>query len=766
MWAMFRRKGFAAAAMAASFALTACADRMGKPPEPGPSATELAAHVRDPVPPVVAAAPQPGVPAQSAAATSGAAPANTVPANAAPSDAVPAAAAPATVAPASAATADVAPDAPSAEIVRGTGHLVGHTPPHAAETTVGEDGGITLNFINADVRDVAKAVFGDFLNVNYTIGAGVQGAITVQTSKPLSRAEVLPVFEQILRMNGLAIVKNGSIYKLVLSADAPREVTAPASTAAPTGPAEAGYGSQIVPLKYVAAAEMQRLLDGMAPAQAIVHADTGRNLLIVQGTQQERSAIVDEIALFDVDWLAGMSFGMFTPKYTDAKGLARELGQILGGAGGPLGSIVKLIPIERLNTVLVISPQPGYLDQVQRWITRLDRPGVGSDRRIFIYAVQNGRARDLAVTLKKILYGGGKDSGGGDSDSGGDSGDAPAPTTAPAAPVMPSIGGGAPAAAPASAPAPGGTSGLVTDSDTSAPPPGGATITADETNNAVVIYGTAQEYVTIENALRQLDAAPLQVLLEAAIAEVTLTNDLQYGVQYFYQPNASNTLALSSTPSINIAQAFPGFSYMFSQGTNIRVVLNTLASVTHVEVISSPEVLVLNNHTATLQVGDQVPIATSQAVSVVGGESPIVNSIDYRSTGIILKVTPRVNQGGMVTMEISQEVSDVASTNTSSLDSPTITQRKIDSTVAVQDNETIALGGLIKSTKTNGSSGLPFLSDIPVVGGLFGTQTHNLDRTELIVLITPHVIDNLQKARAVTDELRRKLPSLQTLLQK
>ncbi len=723
---MKRRMSVAAAALAVSLALAACSGDFTDPLETGPSAAELASHAHDPAPPPAPVADKDAAAPPTAAATA----------------------------------SSTIPEPPPPEIIRGTGHLVGHSVPHVSESSVGEDGGITLNFINADVRDVAKAVFGDFLGVNYTLGAGVQGTITVQTSKPVPRGEVLGVFEQILRMNGLAIVQNSGVYKVVLSADAPREVTAPASTN--SGTAEAGYGSQIVPLHYVAAAEMQRLLEGMQPAQAIVHADTGRNLLIIQGTQAERAAIVDEIALFDVDWLAGMSFGLFTPKYTDAKGLARELNQILGGVGGPLAGIVKLIPIERLNTVLVISPQPRYLDQMQRWIARLDRPGVGSDRRIFVYAVQNGRASDLAGTLKKVLYGG---NGGSATSATGGTGDTGDTTDHTAPPTPPGAGPGAPPAS-GTPPIPGGNSSLVNDSDNSGAPAGAATITADETNNAVVIYGTPQEYQTIEAALRQLDAAPLQVLLEAAIAEVTLTNNLQYGVQYFYQPSDKHTFGLSNSDSINIGQVFPGFSYMFSEGTNIRVVLNTLAQVTHVEVISSPEILVLNNHTATLQVGDQVPIATSQAVSVIGNSSPIVNTIEYRATGVILKVTPRVNQGGMVTMEISQEVSDVASTNTSTLDSPTITQRKIDSTIAVQDNETIALGGLIKDSKTRGSSGLPYLSELPVVGGLFGTKNNKVDRTELIVLITPHVIDNLQKARAVTEELRRKLPAIQTLLEK
>jgi general secretion pathway protein D len=505
---------------------------------------------------------------------------------------------------------------------------------------------------------------------------------------------------------------------------------------------------------------MQRLLEPMQPAQAVVHADTGRNLIIVQGTQQERQAIVEEIELFDVDWLAGMSFGLFTPKYTDARGLTKELNQVLGGVGGPLNGIVKLVPIERLNTVLVISPQPRYLDQIQRWITRLDRPGIGSDRRIFVYAVQNGRAGDLAGVIKKVLYGGGrdndKDSGGGDSGDSGDAADHPPPPPS-------ASGGAAPPAAPSQ---PANNNSNVSDADSASAPPGAPSITADDTNNAIVIYGTPQDYATIESALRQLDVAPLQVLLEAAIAEVTLTNDLKYGVQYFYQPSDKHQFVLSNSDSTNISSLLPGFSYVFSQGTNIKIILDTLAKVTRVDVVSSPEVLVLNNHTATLTVGDQVPIATSQAVSVVAGQAPIVNTIEYHNTGVILKVTPRVNQGGMVLMDISQEVSDVSNTTTSTLDSPTITQRKIESTIAIQDNETIALGGLIKNSKTRGTTGLPYLSEIPVVGGLFGTKDNKIDRTELIVLITPHVVDNLQKARAVTEELRRKLPSLQTLLQK
>ncbi|HXL99168.1 MAG TPA: type II secretion system secretin GspD, partial [Rhizomicrobium sp.] len=657
------------------------------------------------------------------------------------------------------------------EIIPGSGNFVGAGPPrHVVSTAVSDDGGITLNFVNADVRDVAKAVLGDFLGLNYTIGAGVQGTVTMQTSRPVGRTEVLPVLEQSLRLNGLALVKTGDIYKVVPLTDAPRQSGTITTAGSRHAHGEPGFGIEVVPLRFVSAVEMQHLIEPLVPSQAIVHADTARNFLIIEGTEDERAAIVDEVGVFDVDWLSGMSFALFAPKYTDARGLAKELDEILGGAGSPLAGVVRLVPIERLNSVLAISTQPRYLQQLQHWVDRLDRPGEGTDRRIYVYAVQYGRAADIAEVLTHVLFGGATPSPGTKSGAGSS-------TSAPAGegfslstmgePAPGSPGTGSPTATPG-----GGASdssepllskSLEEAASETAGTTGNATITADPTNNSLVIYGTSQQYAVIESALHQLDIVPLQVLLEASIAEVTLTHDLQYGVQYFYNPgNKQNTITLSNA-GFPLAQAFPGFSYMFTQGTNIQIILNALSTVTHVEVISSPEVMVLNNHTATLQVGDQVPIATATAVGVTTPDSPIVNSIEYHDTGVILKVTPGVNQGGMVTMDISQEVSNVAADSTSTLGSPTFAQRKIESTISIQDGETIALGGLISDSKTFGNSGLPFLSEIPVVGGLFGSKNDDHDRTELMVLITPHVIDDLQRARSVTDELRHKMPSVEPL---
>lgn len=637
------------------------------------------------------------------------------------------------------------------EMYPGTGSFVHPAPAHREpRTTVGEQGDITLNFINTDVKDVAKAVLGDYLKLNYEIGANVQGTVTIQTSQPLSRAQVLPVLEQALRLNGMAVVENRGIYKVVPMSDAQNvaRVTAPGRQNA-----NIGYGIDIVPVHYVGAAEMAKLLEPIAPTAGIVHVDAARNVLIIEGTAEERQTLRDDVALFDADWLKGMSFAIFTPNYTDAEELTKELNQVLGGLNSPVAGLMQLVPIQRLNAVLAISAQPKYLEQLRAWVNRLDRPGQGSDKRIYVYNVQNGRASDLAGTLGKLLFGSsGNTAGRSNRDT---STSSQSPSTATDKSASPLTGSGS-AATTAEAVSVSGTAAGI----------GSLSITADETNNALAILATPQQYGVLEAALRKLDASPLQVLLEAAIVEVTLTNDIKYGVQYFFQPDSQNQIVLTDSASASVVPALPGFSYLFSNGSNIRVVLDALQAVTHIEVVSSPEVMVLNNQTANLEVGDRVPIVTAQAVATENTNAPIVNSVEYEDTGVILKVTPRVNRGGMVMMDIDQEVSQVTTTTSSTIQSPTIQQRKISSSVAVQDGETIALGGLISDSRDQSRTGIPYLEEIPVLGNLFRDTGNKVTRTELMVLITPHVVDDVKKARKVTDELRHKLPQVQAVLER
>ena len=631
------------------------------------------------------------------------------------------------------------------EIFPGTGRVLGKPAPRKPQRD--EQPTIALNFVNSDIRDVAKAILGDYLHLNYELAPDLKGTVTIQTSQPLTRSQVMPIFDQLLRLNGMAVVLSNDVYRVV-----------PVGQVGPTvGPAAPsphdrrglmGYGIEVVPIKYISASEMQKLLAPLAPSQGIVHVDTARNILIIEGTQEERQTILDDIALFDVDWMAGMSFAIFNPTYIDADELDHELSEILGKFNSPVANVVRLVPIGRLNVLLAISTQRRYLDQLQGWVDRLDRPGQGSERRVYIYHVQNGRAADLAATLNRI-YGGAHEAG---------------------APYPPSTGPDQPSATPST-----GVAGSPPPENNAPPPPSGNTetaaggphglmITTSEPNNALVIYASPQEYLSLKAALHDLDTAPLQVFLEASIAEVTLTDDMKYGLQYSFQPDANNQLVLTNTASPVIASVLPGFSYVFTYGNSIKVILSAIASKTHVEVISSPKLLVLNNQTASLQVGDRVPIVTQQAVSTITAGAPLVNSVQYEDTGVILKLTPRVNRGGLVMLDITQEVSDVATTTSSGIDSPTIHERKINSSVAIQDSETVALGGLIVDNRGSDITGIPFLQDIPVLGNLFRTTHHDDTKTELIVLITPHVVDSVSTARMITDELRRKLPAVQPLL--
>ncbi len=514
-----------------------------------------------------------------------------------------------------------------------------------------------------------------------------------------------------------------------------------------------------------------------------MRADASRDALIVSGTDQSVSDILDDIAIFDVDALRGVSFALLPLANAQAGDVAREVTSLIGAAGGGIAGLVHVTPIDRLNAVLVTSMRPAYLTQVRGWVASLDRSGGNGEPQLYVYRVQNGRAADLAAVLRQAL---------------GIAGSAaPAASATPAPPgattalppppldqaVTPGLSAGSsriPAILTGGLPNDRATPRGPFDSTAAAAGESSIRVTADEANNALVISATPQDYSVIESALQKLDIRPLQVLIDATIAEVDLTNQLSFGLQYYFRsgnfravfsPNIQNaTTAPSSTSPngtptsvIGTSTVFPGFGFL--PGANLAVaslggsavILNALKQLTHVEVLSSPNLLVLNNQPARLQVGDQVPIETQSATSILTPGAPVVNSIEYRDTGVILNITPRVNAGGLVLLDIAEEVSDVVQTTTSSLDTPTISQRRVTSSVAVRDGQTIALGGLIKDTRTKSNSGIPVLKDIPYLGWLFGTRSDQLSRTELIVMITPHVVRDGSDAQSVTDELRRKL---------
>ncbi len=625
---------------------------------------------------------------------------------------------------------------PKTEIFEGDSRFVNQ----GARLRDGQKGGdVILDFADADVKDVVRTVLGDILKVPYSVDPQVQGKITLRTSTPLRKQDVVAALETALKVNGAVIVFAHNVYNVVPATEAQKridgfELSGSRRSRLP------GYGIEIVSMRFIAVAEMQKILEPIAPAGGVVSADAQRNLLFIAGTGQERAAMLDTIRLFDVDYLKGMSYALIRPEHVEAATLAQELTRVFQTTGGASASLLRFVPLARLNTLLVVSPRSAQLSAVQKWVDRLDVPPHGPGRGVYYYRMQNAKAEDVARSLSAVY---GNSVSLGQSSNAADVG--PAPDTAAASP---------PASPPAAGPQTNNASG---ESHSS-----GLQIALDGANNALIIRASASEYAALERFLKEIDVAPDQVLIEVTIAEVTLNDTLRFGVEWFFK-NAGNqnfSLGRALTP----AALVPGFNFTYMI-PDVEVALNALGTVTDVKVISAPKILTLDNKAASLQVGDQVPIITQSAVGVRDANDPtIVNSVQFRDTGIVLRVTPRIGKSGTVFVDVNQEVSSAIPTTSSGIDSPTIQTRKLSSTVAVQDGDSIALGGLIRQSDTHGDSGVPVLKEIPVLGHLFSSTSKTGERTELLIFLRPRIIRSPAAAREVTEQLKKGLRGLDLLM--
>ena len=646
------------------------------------------------------------------------------------------------------------------EVIAGSGQLVRPPKGRVRPNTTIVDDQVTLSFVDTEIAQVVQAILGDILQENFVVDPSLEGTVTLQTSRPVPRESLVPTLEAALRLNGSALLEVDGLYQVLPLEQAPRNATprlGRPSGRASRAPQGAGYGIQVIPLRYIAAAEIARMLEQVVPPGAVLRADSARNVVVVAGSAEQQANVLDFVDIFDVDWLAGMSFALVPLEIANADQVVRELTKIFGSNDeGPLGGLLRFVPISRLNAVLVISPQASYLASAQDWIERLDLGSEAATPKLYVYYVQHRQVADLAEVLNKIFTPAQSDPF---TENESDTSDVSMLRGPPASRYGTLLAEADPEAedlAPIDGLGLGAGYSLYREAE--------IRIIPDEIYNALAILATPRDYKLVREALKKLDIVPLQVLIEATIAEVTLNDELRYGLQWFFD-GGDNEFTFSTAVSGAVDPLFPGFSYIF-ENSDIRVVLDALDEVTDVNVISSPQLLVQDNQEARLQVGDQVPVQTSAATSVRDADAPIVNSIEFRDTGVILGVTPHVNASGLVSMEIIQEVSDVVETTTSDIDSPTIQQRMVESTVAIHSGQTVALGGLIREANSKGRSGLPGLSRIPLLGNLFGSTSVEKARTELLILITPRVIRNRSEAQEVTDELRNRMRSVQPLGQK
>ena len=633
------------------------------------------------------------------------------------------------------------------ELYPGTGEFVSQKGVDTSGKAKGR-GEYSLNFDDADLGEVTKVILSDILGENYVLSPKVSGKVTLQTSQPLSREELLPTLDLLLQINNVAMVYQDGIYQIKPKADAPgSSILSNYNRYQKKTPA--GFRLMAVPIRNVAVEELSEIIKPLLQDKTILHVDSSRNMMLIAGTASELDRAMEMVNVFDVDVMKGKSFGLFPLHKVDAAKIIEELEQIFNQKAENPGGFIQFMNIERLNAILAITHQTQSLKEIERWIIRLDRANTSAGGGAIVYRVQHVDAVELAATLNEIFSQGRSDR---DRPASVAAGRQAVEITNRERPEQPERQNQNLAI----------TSGITELGDVK--------VIADEVNNALIIVATAQDYAVVQQVIRQLDVMPLQVLIDATIVEVTLEDELKYGIKWFLSHGdgvaTSGGLATLFEDGAKAA-AFAssgGFGYAFISG-DFKALLDFSASDDNLNVIASPSLMVLNNQEASIRVGDEVPILTSSSTNISGGfDNVVTNSIEQRETGVKLRVVPRVNASGLVIMEIEQSVENVKTGlftgSGSSIDSPTISTREIISSVAIHSGETIVLGGLIQEQEEYNKAGIPVLYDIPWIGPLFGTTKKTLNKTELVVLITPRVVSTRKDARLITNEFKRKLSGI------
>lgn len=613
---------------------------------------------------------------------------------------------------------------------------------------------VTLNFEEAPLTDVVHAILGDILQLDYIIEHPIRGVVTLRTRSPVPRIQLLPILESLLQSNGALMVRDPNDRYYVSASPNLRTLLPGLENAASQG---VGYSTIVVPLQFIGAGEMADILRPVAGEDAFVRIDTTRNLLILAGTRNQLDGWLDMVATFDIDQLAGMSVGIFPIDNGTAAQIGAAIQQLINGGSAPqalgegvqppasLSGLVRVIPLTELNALMVVSPRAYYVEQVRIWVERLDQAEAASgEATLHVYSVQNGDATRMATMIGNIFGGRGTGSTQGQQNSG----------VAPGLSQMSSGGGGLGGNLPDTGSGQQSGNASINLGDD-------VRIVADQYNNALLIYAPRREYNKIRAALEQLDVVPAQVLIEASIIEVTLNDDLEFGVEWFLQNSLGGGRTGGALFNLNesgsIGPRVPGFSYSVTNSADVmRGVINALARDSLVKVISTPSILVLDNHTAAIHVGDQQPIQGNTTITDGGNRT---QGIDYKDTGVKLQVTPSVNSGGLVTMDISQSVIDVGPVDTAT-NQRSFLQRDVSSRVAIRSGESVVLGGLIRDNETQGQTGLPYLKDIPVVGNIFGRSSRSGARTELLVFISPRVLADEEDLRSISREMRSRMQGL------
>ena len=623
-----------------------------------------------------------------------------------------------------------------------------------------------LNFDNADLYEVIR-VMADMMKINYIVDPKVKGIVNIHTSGQLSTAEIFPLFQSILKLNGATAVQKGILYEIVPLGDAKKLFAAP-TTSEESGkaPAEERYTIQIIRLKYIPVTEVSKFIKPFLSDGADIIEHPPHNILIIGDLASNVKKSLSIIELFDLDIFATMRVRIYPILNADVNEIAKEMERIFSSlevnvkSGRGVG--ITFTPVQRINSLLVVSSIPEIFPNVERWLKELDRiPTEGTKLSVFVYYVQNGKAKDLAEVLK-LVYVSAKEK--------------KLEFKEKVTPASPAARGVRPIPSGA---APGSTAGEgTTASPEGGVPEGEINIVVDETTNSLIIRAYTRDYKAIMETIKKLDLYPKQVLIEVLLAEVTLDEETKYGLEFstfsdtFNQGTYAYTIGMGGigTPSSFVS----GLRYSVTRADKLAAAIHASATDNRLKVITSPHILASNNKEAKIQIGSSEPILTNTyttpgaavATPTAVSTGIVEGTIEYKDIGVILSVTPRISEAKVVTLDISIEQSSVSQKDLGNLKNvPFFPKKTAKTTLSVTEGQTIVIGGLIDDSKSDGSSGVPFLSKIPVLGALFGYQTKSVNATETILMMTPHVITDLHESNQVTQEFREKVQGIKKALE-
>ena len=573
-------------------------------------------------------------------------------------------------------------------------------------------GDLSVELTKVDIKQAIKIILGDILKLNYVLHPNVRGLVTLRTVRPITKTQMLGLLDAVLEAHGLMAVHGDGIVQII-----PSSSKKDAKVAHLLKQTKDGFGVEVIPLTNIPTGKMLKLLAPVVEKDDVIDLPGINNLLLISGIKKQRITIKKLIELLDVDAMASQYVAIVSLRNTRPEVMISELEQILSPRGNGL---VRFTPIKRLNALMAITPNQKLIKSVNLWIARLDKTKDADERRLFVYFVKHSDATALTETLKGVFASSAQHRRGILQDNNVKNKDTK------------SVG-----------------------SQTTLHP----NFNSDHASNSILIWATGREYELISEVLNKVDISPLQVLIEGTVLEVTLQDNLRYGLKYLIESGNFRSLFTQSNAAI-ASSILPGFGVTFGGQNTTKLVIDALSEITDVRVVSSPQLLVMDGGTARLHVGDQVPIITRTSSSTATDDNRITNEIEYRDTGVTLDITPKVKSSGTVTLNISQTVSDVVRTSSSEINSPTIQQRQVTSTASLQSGTTALLAGLIREVATDIKSGIPLLHKLPVLGHFFGTTGEQKQRTELVVLISPKVIKSRDESEKITEDILQKYKGL------